>query len=109
MIEGLVNQNMSSKLYDTSRPAGNRHRKLLQKPQRSLSSPVTYRIRYLAARNQSPTDRRLRPIGVLSGLVNGSVTDQMCDVGNYPVVARLNEPVVIKARDIIFNQLHLFC
>ena len=55
---------------------------------------------------------RCRPAGVgrplrLAGFVDGPVADQVADVGHHPVLAGLDEPVLVELGDVVFDDVHL--
>ena len=43
----------------------------------------------------------------LAGVVHGLVVDQAADVGDHPVGAGLDEPVLVERGDVLLDDVHL--
>jgi hypothetical protein len=93
------------------RPSCDGFSEILKNGYRTLPPPESHCVRNLAARNQNSFPN-LRPgrlhWGRLSDVIQGRVSDQITDVGNHPVLAGFDKPVLIELGDVGVHDVDLF-
>ncbi len=95
--------------YGAGRPPGDVGGQLLEQCQRALPAPVPDRVCQVAPGREDPVQRPVpRPHRAgLARLVQRLVADQVAKVGQYPVLAGLDEPVVVQAADVVLDHADL--
>jgi hypothetical protein len=110
MIEMLGPTQQRVELHRACRPAGGVASQELQQRERSLAPPIAQRVRHLAARHQDPVAQpalERRDVTRLAAVVHGLIPDQVGQVGNDPIVAGLDEPVVVGTPEVVFDHAGL--
>ncbi len=104
-------------LHGTGRPAGDVGGELFQQGEAALAAVGVNRVRDVGARRDRPGQRRglragraarARLWAGVRGRMQGNMADEIAEIGDDPVCARLNEPVVVERLDVALDDLHLF-
>ena len=110
MIDGLRHPQQPVALYSAAGPAGRLGGELVEQGECPLATAVADGVGQFAPRHEEPVTQC--PFGSCDGsrlpsLVHGPVTDQVGDVRNDPVLARLDEPVFVELLDIVLDDVGL--
>ena len=111
MVEVLRPGEQGVELDGARRPAATSRGQLLEQRQRALARRERDGVGDLAARDQGPCAPRAPAgdVGIPSRARIGErpVADQVTDVGHDPVLAGLDEPVVVELVDVVLDQIDL--
>ena len=98
------------KLNRARRPSCHISRQFFEQRECAAAAAGRDRVRDFATRDENFVERaalRSPHISRLTGLVHELKTEQIADIRHDPVVARLDEPVVVKLGDVVLDHVDL--
>ena len=109
MIEVLHPAEPAVELHRARRPAGRVAGQVFQQRQRALAPARVDRVGHVGARRQHAAEAGVAaPVLAQRGrLGQQAVTEQVADIRHHPVVAGLDEPVVVQPGDVLFEHIGL--
>lgn len=110
LVDWLRHAEQLIKLDRARRPAGHVVREHFEQRERPFTPSRCDRVRDLAPGNQYLVERAAfggAHIAWFAGFVHKLVADQVADVRHHPIFAGLNEPILVKLRDVVLDHVHL--
>ncbi len=107
VVQVLGPAEQGEELHGPRRPPGHVGGEELEQRQRALAAAEGQRVRDVAPRHEHPA----APPGGFGGRVVGArvadcpVADEVAEVGHHPVVAGLDEPVVVEPGDVLLHHV----